>query len=190
MVRYNRMFYLAISLVLLMSSCQPLTAYPNDPATAAESDVQLHTEYLFTLSIDLGPAHDVGSDSTLGIRHVAYLTGGSVEGAKVTGKVLPEGEHWFMIRQDCVCELNTHGVIQTDDGARIDFHTRAFSNVAPDLLQRLFAGEAIDPTEYALRGVPLFETDSADYAWLNESMTIATYQIEPGVLHVTVYAIR
>ena len=60
---------------------------------------ELKTEFLFEVSVDLEEAQPIGSTLD-GIRQIFYVKGGTVEGPKVKGEVLPGGGDWFLIRPD------------------------------------------------------------------------------------------
>jgi len=47
-----------------------------------------------------------------------------------------------------------------------------------DVLDRLNRGEKVDPKTYYFRMVPLFETSSEKYSWLNKMVAVATGQRE------------
>jgi hypothetical protein len=49
-----------------------------------------------------------------------------------------------------------------------------------DVITRLNAGEAVDPSLYYFRSTPVFETASPKYDWLNRIISVGTGRREPS----------
>jgi hypothetical protein len=47
-----------------------------------------------------------------------------------------------------------------------------------EVMDRLNKGEKVDPAQYYFRMVPVFETASEKYSWLNRIVSVATGQRE------------
>lgn len=204
MLRFTRWLTVLSLMGLLLSGCMPVIlpvplVRPALPASAT-TDVPvaetlpsvmagLTTEPLFQLVIDLAQPRDVGSGQ-LGIRYISDFTGGTVQGTKLQGKVLPDGELWYLVRRDQIAELLLQGAIVTADGTTLTFRARAFSRAAPLTTEQLFYAELIDPSDAFFRGVPFFTANSAPDDWLNHVVTLATYQYDLEQVTMRVYAIR
>ena len=65
-------------------------------------------------------------------------------------------------------------MLKTNDGALIGMNYRGVRCGPTEVLTRLEKGEAVDPESYYFRMAPLFETASANYAWLNNVVAIGT----------------
>ena len=148
----------------------------------------LQSELLFELRVDVEEAHDLGA-TPHGTRLIHYVTGGTFDGPKLRGEVLPGGGDWFLIRPDGARELNIRETLRTDDGHLIYISMRGIVLFSPELLQRIRRGEAVDPSEYYFRTTPVFETGSEKYGWLNRIVAVGVgTRLPTGVVH-TVYAI-
>ena len=191
MLRLQRMFTILL-LTLLISACQPIvpTSDLSNALSARQPAVALQPSFLFNIHIDLEAPRDIGSLPEMGVRHLYYFTGGNFMGPDIAGEVLPGGENWFLIRNNCICDLYIQGQLRTDDGALINFTGHAYSSTTPDVRQAIMDGAEIKTDDYAFRGIPFFETDSSQYAWLNQTVTVATYRFEPEQVIISVYAIR
>jgi hypothetical protein len=66
---------------------------------------------------------------------------------------------------------------------------RAIFRIAPELLQRIVQGEAVDPSAYYLRSTPVFETAAEQYSWLNQIVAVGIGTRIPTGLKYTVYSI-
>ncbi len=65
----------------------------------------LKTELLCEVSVDLEPPQDVGN-TPHGVRRIYYVKGGTLEGPKLKGEVLPGGGDWLLLRPDGAGELD------------------------------------------------------------------------------------
>lgn len=112
--------------------------------------------------------------SPLGRRRIIPITGGTFEGERLTGRVLPGGADWQVIRPDGVADLDARYTIETHDGALIYVRNKGYRHGPEDVIRRLAAGEAVDPKLYYMRTTPWFETGDARYAWLNRIVCVGT----------------
>ena len=126
---------------------------------------------LMTLRLNTAPTQDIGA-SPSGTRVTFPITGGSVEGDRLRGKVLSGGDDWTIKRSDGVMELDLRITLETDDGA---------------LVYMTFAGLRDDgaPGAPYFRTLPRFETAAPKYAFLNRLLAVGTGQISAdGPVHV------
>jgi hypothetical protein len=152
------------------------------------ADIQ--TEVLFAMyyEVDQGGIQQVGLTSR-GTRLIGYIKGGTFAGPRLKGDVLPGGGDWLLIRPDGVREPDCRLTLRTDDGHLIYMAYRAIFRIAPELLQRLIQGEAVNPSAYYLRSTPVFETAAEQYGWLNQIVTVGIGIRVPTGLKYTVYTI-
>jgi len=133
----------------------------------------LRLQALFKADIELAPAQELGA-GPLGRRRIIAITGGRFVGERLSGRVLPGGADWQVIRADGVAELDARYTLETADGALIYVRNRGFRHGPAEVLRRLAAGENIDPAQYYMRTTPLFETGDGRYAWLNGIVCVAS----------------
>ena len=112
--------------------------------------------------------------SPLGRRRIIPITGGKFEGERLSGRVLPGGADWQVIRPDGVADLDARYTIETHDGALIYVRNKGYRHGPEDVIRRLAAGEAVDPKLYYMRTTPWLETGDARYAWLNRIVCVGT----------------
>ena len=103
---------------------------------------------LMTLRLSTAPTQDIGAGPH-GTRVTFPITGGSFEGDRLRGKVLPGGDDWVVKRADGVLELDLRITLETDDGA---------------LIHMTFEGIRDDgaPGAPYFRTLPRFETADAE----------------------------
>src|SRR5882757_4263893 len=109
-----------------------------------------------------------------GTRVIAPIVGGTFDGPRLRGKVLPGGGDWTLLRADGVLELDLRLTLETDDGALIYMTSFGLRHGPPEVLAALARGERIDPSVYYFRTTPRFETAHAKYAFLNRLLAVSS----------------
>jgi Protein of unknown function (DUF3237) len=132
---------------------------------------ELKSEYLFTITLSVAALHDIGSVPH-GTRHIDMLGGGTFEGPRLKGEVLPGGMDMKILRADGAMNPNVRIVLRTDDGALIFMHYTGVRHGSPEVMARIARGEVVSPTEYYLRSTPSFETASPKHDWLNRIVAV------------------
>jgi len=133
--------------------------------------IPLKTQPLFTLKGEVAKPLEIGA-LPYGKRRIIPISGGTFEGPKLHGKVLPTGGDWMLVRPDGVAQIDVRATLETDDGALIYMHYGGFRHGPPAVMDKIARGEEVDPSTYYFRITPVFETASPDYAWLNRIVTV------------------
>jgi hypothetical protein len=129
-----------------------------------------------------GPTH-------AGNRRVVRVSGGSFEGPKLKGRVLPGGSDWIVVRRDGVLIQDVRLVLQTDDDHNILMSYRGMRHGPEDVIRRVDSGEDPDPSEYYFRTAPIFEAPDGEYDWLNKVIAFAIGRRRATGLTYAVYAL-
>jgi hypothetical protein len=143
------------------------------PASVTQGD-SLRSEFLFDIVLTTGAVSSVGSEGAA--RVVIPVTGGTFEGPNVRGTVVAPSGDWTLGRPDGSLLLDVRLMLQTDDNEKILMTWRGV----------YFALKGAP--EYA-RILPMFETGSAKYAWLNHLVAVGVHQPIPGKVVYRVYRI-
>jgi hypothetical protein len=149
----------------------------------------LRLEPLLTADITLAAPQELG-DAPLGRRRIINITGGSFRGERLSGKVLPGGADWQVIRGDGVADLDARYTLETADGALIYVRNHGYRHGPAEILKKLAAGEDVDPSLYYMRTAPLFETGDARYAWLNRLICVGTGARKKSSVHLEVFEVK
>ena len=144
---------------------------------------------LLKADITLAAPQELG-ESPLGRRRIINITGGSFRGERLSGKVLPGGADWQVIRSDGVADLDARYTLETSDGALIYVRNHGYRHGPADVLKKLAAGEDVDPALYYMRTAPLFETGDARYAWLNKLICVGTGARKKDSVHLEVFEVQ
>ena len=147
---------------------------------------EIATAPLFDMVVDLNPRQNIG-DGPFGRRILFGAAGGTFEGPKLQGKVLPGGGDWALFRADGAMTLDVRLTLQTHDGALVHM-TYGGRWIIPGELRADMMDRAkrlqVDPAQYYFRTNPLFETGAPTYAWLNDIVCIGSgYPVEGGVAY-------
>jgi Protein of unknown function (DUF3237) len=126
----------------------------------------------------------------LGSRRIINITGGRFSGERLSGRVLPGGADWQVIRSDGVADLDARYTLETSDGALIYVRNHGYRHGPAEVLRKLSAGEEVDPSLYYMRTTPRFETGDARYAWLNRIVCVASGARRPAAVELEVFEIQ
>jgi hypothetical protein len=156
----------------------------------AEPDAaELRSRPLFTIRMSLHPVQDLGS-TPLGRRRVVPVAGGSFEGERLRGVVLPHaGSDWLLERADGSFQQDARVTLETADGALITMCYRGVRHATPEVSARLARGEQVNPREYYLRTAPFFETSATPYSWLNQVVAVGVGERLPDGVEYRVFEV-
>jgi 5-methylphenazine-1-carboxylate 1-monooxygenase len=144
---------------------------------------------LMKIKVTLEPVRDLG-ETPLGRRRIIGITGGSFAGPGLSGKVLPGGADWQLIRSDGVAFLDARYTLETTDGALIYVSNKGYRHGPKEVIERLAKGEEVDPALYYMRTTPWFETAAAHYAWLNRAVCVATGARRAAAVELDFYEVK
>ena len=146
----------------------------------------LEFEYLCDLKVDVGEIVTMGP-GPLGERRIVAILGGTFEGPGMRGTVLPGGNDWQIVRADGVLDLDARYALKDESGAVVRVVSQGYRHGPPEVLASLARGESVDPAKYFFRSVLRFETGSADLAWLNKTIAVATAERKARQVLLTAY---
>jgi hypothetical protein len=134
---------------------------------------EIKTEFLFELTLEVPPIVDLG-ETPFGRRRIAQVVAGRFEGPRLSGRTLPGGGDWLLLRRDGVLQLDVRLTLETEDKQLVYMTYRGLRHGPKDVIDRLNKGESVDPSLYYFRSTPYFETSSQTYGWMNGICSIAT----------------
>jgi hypothetical protein len=130
-------------------------------------------KHLITLRLDVDSrgAAQIGRTPE-GRRTIAPVTGGTFEGERVSGKVLPGGADWVRFRSDGAMMIDVRLTLQASDGAMIYLSYKGRFLGGATAMADLAKGKTLDPDRYSLVTVANFECGDERYAWLNDLIAV------------------
>ena len=145
----TRFLSLAVLAVVSLSLCAQ--TYPPQSTP--------HLEFVVQLRVHIDNAYTVG-DTPHGKRIIIPITGGTFEGPRLKGTILPGGADYQLANADGTrTELEAIYSIQTDDGTRIHVRNRGLV--------------CDNHSSYYFMTAPQFEAPAdSPYAWLNNALYV------------------
>jgi len=128
---------------------------PAAPATAAARPEALKSEFLLDVIFETNGT----AIGTIGTRTIVSVTGGTFEGPKLKGTVLPPGADYVTSITPTFRKLDVRTIFLTDDNEKIYV---------------TYGGVLSTPKggERYWRTTPIFETGAEKYKWLNEIVCV------------------
>jgi hypothetical protein len=152
---------------------------------------QLPTPFLEAvcdLAVQIAAPVEVGLTAQ-GLRRMIPITGGTVSGARMQGKVLPGGADYQLIVGGTTAQLDARYVMELADGARVFVQNTALRFASSEATARLIRGEPVAPEEVYFRCQPRFETAAPQWAWLMHSQFIGTGVRLPDAVHMRFFQV-
>ena len=145
--------------------------------------------FVCELRANVGTPQEIGSVRG-GRRRIVPILGGRVDGPAVRGTILPGGADWQLIQADGFSELDTRYTIRTDDGAVIYVQNAGIRHAPPDVMERLLAGDAVDPSLVYFRTAPRFETASPEWQWLTRAIFVGAGARYPDMVVIRFFKVE
>ncbi|MEP7348422.1 MAG: DUF3237 family protein [Sphingorhabdus sp.] len=119
-------------------------------------------EWIYDAIVEL--EKDVPFGKTIrGDRYRVPITGGTFTGAEISGRILPGGFDWQLLRPDAYFELSADYFMETHDGVQIHVLNRGL----------WYSPNGDWPATYAVT-TPQFEAPDGRYDWLNRYIFTGT----------------
>lgn len=151
-------------------------ALPSPPAhaSAAAGPAAPSLEYALRLHVLIGAPQELGMVN--GVRkRVIPITGGTVDGPRLQGGILPGGADWQSIRADGTAELFARYSIEATDGTIISVTNAGYRHGPAPVLARIAAGDEVDPALYYFRTAPRFEVSGdSPHGWMGRTLFLCT----------------
>lgn len=146
-------------------------------------------DYVGTLSVLVAEPIDVGPTPE-GHRRIIPITGGTVSGPRLTGRVLAAGADFQTLHSSELTQLEARYALETDDRAVISVDNAALRSGSQDAMTRLIRGEAVDPAEIYFRCALRLHTSAAGWDWVNRTLFVGTGERYPDRVVVHVFAVE
>lgn len=152
--------------IALIAAATGAAAQGGPPAATAA------TSFVFEETATLAPAQILG-ETPLGRRQSIPITGGSFSGPGVSGRILPGGADYQLVRSDGAVSIDADYTLETDDHVLI--HVR---NIG--LIKRVGEGP---PYAWA---APRFDAPNGRYGWLNDAIFVSHISASGDAAHPAV----
>jgi Protein of unknown function (DUF3237) len=150
--------------------------------------VLISQDPIFRIRADLAEVMHFGA-TPYGDRRVIDILGGTVQGPKLSGRVLPGGADWQIVRADGVVHLQARYTAETETGGRILIDAEGYRHGPAEVMERLARDETVDPSLYYFRTFMRFETADPASAWLNRILAIGKGARHKGAVRIEVFEV-
>lgn len=144
--------------------------------------------HAFTLRVELAAPIELGQGRA-GQRRIIPIVGGAALGPEITGEVMNLGADWQTIFADGAAHLDTRYAVKTEDGAVIEIVNIGTRHGPPEVLDRLAAGEEVDPSTYYMRTAARLETGDARYDWVNHTLFVCAGIRRASAVEIAYYKV-
>lgn len=139
-------------------------------------------EFLFDMHVLMGEGVPLGQ-TPYGDVSFQHAIGGTVEGPRIRGELLPVGGDRVVGRTDHASEINVQALIRTDDRHHILMSYRG-------IIRPLAQPEPGAPPPLYWRTAPFFETSAGPYLWMNGLLGIGVGGFGDKSVHYRIYAVQ
>ena len=146
-------------------------------------------EHIVTFRAELRDAVDIGVGPA-GARQIFDVTGGSFEGPRMKGRVLPSGADWLVMGSDGAGRLDVRATLQTDDGANIYVQYYGVVHLDEKVMAALASGVPMEFGDTYLFTAPRFETGDERYAWLNKIVAVGQGRMLPNAVEYRLFEVQ
>ncbi|MBC2664947.1 DUF3237 domain-containing protein [Novosphingobium flavum] len=128
--------------------------------------------YAFSVRVEVAAPVEQGTIDG-GRRRFIAITGGTVYGPRLKGKVLPGGGDWQTIMEGGLTRVLARYFLKSESGAVIEITNPGLRVASPEVTEQLARGEAVDPSAYYFRTTPEFRVSDKGLDWLQRSVFVA-----------------
>lgn len=145
--------------------------------------------YLATITALVDEPVELG-DMPGGPRRIIPIRGGSISGPDISGRVLPGGADFQILRSETTTSLEARYAIETDDGTRISVENHGIRTGSPDDIAALVAGRPVPPERIYFRCVPQLTASGERWGWLSDRILVGSGVRHPDRVELTVYVVE
>jgi hypothetical protein len=146
-------------------------------------------EHVCDLAVTISAPIEVGL-TPAGLRRMIPITGGTVTGPRLNGKVMAGGADFQLILNGGTqAHLDARYVMELADGSRVFVQNTALRVASLENSQRIMHGQPVDPSAVYFRCQPKLEATTPEWAWLSESQFIGTGRRAPDGVFLSFYRV-
>jgi hypothetical protein len=146
-------------------------------------------EHVCDLEVTVGTPIDLGTMPS-GRRRIIPITGGTIRGPRMQGRVLSAGADFQLILGGGThAHLDARYAIEMDDGALIWVHNTALRVASAEDSERIANGLPVDPERVYFRCQPRMETAAPAWSWLNDCQFIGAGARAPLGVSLSYYRV-
>jgi hypothetical protein len=139
------------------------------------SNIKLRPLFTLTAFMDSRTVHHIGEVPMGYARRVVSVTGGTFEGERLNGKVLPVGGDFLFLRPDGAMHLDVRLVLQTNENELIYLTYVGRRHAVPkSMTNQVGSSEPVNQGDEYFRTIVQFECSAPRLIWLNNILAVGT----------------
>lgn len=144
-------------------------------------------EHAWDVTAEIAAPVEVG-ETPFGMRRMIPITGGTVSGPSVSGRVIPGGADFQLLVDDnSLARLDARYVLEMSDGARIWVANSAVRAMSVENAGRMMRSEPVNPDEVYFRCQPVLESAHPDWDWVNRMQFVGAGVRKPDGVFISFY---
>ncbi|MBE7200257.1 MAG: DUF3237 domain-containing protein [Parafilimonas terrae] len=143
------------------------------------NDHTLTLTHAFTCRVTCGEVFEIGA-GPLGERRCYTMTGGCIEGDRLSGDLVGPGSDWMITEPDGLMRMDVRLLLRTDDGALVALRYFGPAQSSDAMRRALAANEPTGFADQAIRTHWLLETGDPRHAWVNRTVFVGEGRVRPA----------
>jgi hypothetical protein len=144
----------------------------NPPTAPGPSAPAPGLTHVFSLRGELAPPVEQGEVDG-GRRRFIPVSGGTVYGPHLQGRVQPGGGDWQTVWPNGLTDVLARYFIEASDGTVIAVTNAGVRTATPEVTDQLVRGIEVAPDQYYFRTTPRFEVRPGQHEWLRRHVFVA-----------------
>lgn len=165
-----------------------MTDGPTTSGTDAPALEQPVLAYLGTLRVEVGEPVVVG-ETVDGVRRIIPILGGTFTGPRATGRILPGGADYQLIRSATLTELEAKYAVELDGGERLYIDNLGLRSASPEDTAAIARGESVPAERVYFRSAMRIHGPGELGTELAERIVIATGRRLPDAVVLDLHVV-
>jgi len=150
-------------------------------------DMTLEGRYLLTIDAGVAVPLLISQHRPVA-RRMIPVTEGTVSG-RVTGRITDGGADWQYMNENGVTDVEARYCLELEGGDIVEVQSSGVRTATPEIVQRMFAGEPLDPDQYYFRTGIKIRTSSSRYDWLTRFICVGIAAREKDRVRIRVFEV-
>jgi hypothetical protein len=160
-----------------------MSSFPDGPSAPIPG-----LTHVFSLRGELAPPVEQGEIDGARKRFIP-VTGGTVYGPQLQGRVIPGGGDWQAILPGGLTSVLARYYLEASDGTVIGVTNTGVRTARPEVMEKLVQGIEVAPDAYYFRTTPVFEVRAGPHEWLRRHAFVARGIRKPDHVIVDFYRV-
>jgi Protein of unknown function (DUF3237) len=144
--------------------------------------------FLTSIAVEVAEPIEVG-DTAEGVRRIIPITGGTVSGPQLNGRVLAGGADFQLLRSSTMTELEAKYAIETDSGERIYINNFGIRTGSPEDIAALVRNEPVPPERIYFRCTPRALAGGPEWSWLSSRILVGSGTRLPAQVRLDIWVV-